>query len=410
MTRKNRRLVKNRTQRKSTTSQLSSKNIHFLKKSWQSICKYKAVPCPNHAPIQDSDIQHIQKTGMYPHIPGKIRQLFESSQHQGIKCETELLRGRKVVIYIASSQQVDVDIYLNNILAWLNFISDVASHSCAQTLNVYLLLTDAKKRLPEIDTEPIDQIHANTAFTTSCSSMNDIFVYRQEEWFKVFMHETFHCFGLDFSSSNGDESNSRILSLFPALNPSIDIRLYETFCEMWGEVFHLLFCLFTDKNGKGRPFSEAKFYKALIKEQRFSIYQSNKILRRAGYKYRELFSEPLDKSSKYKENTPAFSYYVIKSLLLWNLDKFMNWCFKYSEKDPIQFNQKYIAEYCDLVEYLTAHDGGYAKIVERTIPFSTPYGRQSGNSPNAVSKKLRGGGTPDISETLRMTAVDPKWY
>jgi len=188
---------------------------------------------------------------------------------------------------------------------------------------------------------------------------------------------------------------------------------------MWGEVFHLLFCLFTDKNGKGRPFSEAKFYKALRKEQRFSIYQSNKILRRAGYKYRELFSEPLDndlrisssvgdtpafllrtlrnptglrpsgfssKSNKYKENTPAFSYYVIKSLLLWNLDKFMNWSFKYSEKDPIQFNQKYIAEYCDLVEYLTANDGRYTKVVH--LPR----------------------GDPDISKTLRMTAVDPNWY
>jgi len=345
MTRKKRVIIKNRTQRESAnnsfaslsaqvvasalargvrgfslrrpdgsspenvSSRLSSKNIHFLKKSWQSICKYKAATCPPYNPIQDSDIQHIQETGMYPHIPGKIRQIFESSQHRGIKCETELLRGRKVAIYIASSQSINVDIYLNNIVAWLNFISDVASHNCAQTLNVYLLLTDAKKQLPEIDTEPIDQIHANTAFTTSCSSMNDIFVFRQEEWFKVFMHETFHCFGLDFSSSKNDESNSRILSLFPALNPSTDVRLYETFCEMWGEVFHLLFCLFTDKNGKGRPFSEAKFYKALRKEQRFSIYQSNKILRRAGYKYRELFSEPLDNDLRISSSvgdTPAF--------------------------------------------------------------------------------------------------------
>jgi hypothetical protein len=402
MTRKKRSLINNRTQRKTPTSQLSYKNIHFLKKSWQSICKYKALPCPPHNQFQTADIQHIQKTGMYPHIPEKIRHMFESSQHQGIKCETELLRGRKVVIYIASTTPVHYDVYLNNIVAWLNFIGDIASQSCAQTLNIYLLLTDAKKQLPEIDTEPIDQIHANTAFTTSCSSANDIFVYRREEWFKVFMHETFHCFGLDFSSSSGDESNSRILSHFPALSQTTDIRLYETFCELWGEVFHLLFCLFTDKNGKCRPFSEAKFYKALRKEQKFSIYQSNKILRRAGYQYKDLFSEPLDKTKKYKENTPAFSYYVIKSLMLWNLDKFMNWCVKYSEKHPIQFNHKHIAEYCDLVEYLTAHDGGYKKTVERIIPFS---------------KKVRGGasdksseGDPDLSETLRMTAVDPRWY
>jgi len=333
---------------------------------------------------------------MYPHIPGKIRQLFESSsQHQGIKCETELVRGRKVVIYIVSSRPVNIDVYLNNIIAWLNYISDVASHTCAQTLNIYLLLTDAKKRIPEIDAEPIDQIHANTAFTTACSSANDIFVYRREEWFKVFMHETFHCFGLDFSSStgNGDNSTRRILSIFPAISESTDIRLYETFCEMWAEVFHLLFCLFSDANGNCSIFSNAKFYKALRKEQKFSVYQSNKILRRTGYKYRELFSEPLDKSKKYKENTPAFSYYVIKSIMLWNLDKFMNWCFKYTETHPIQFNQTHIAEYSNFVEYLTTHDGGYKRITERMI------GGGNGKSNN-----------PDISETLRMTALDPKWY
>ena len=389
MTKRNHGFIRNIT-RKNLSSQLSSKNINFLKNAWKSICKYK-VPCPGYTPIQSSDIQNIQKTSMYTYIPGKIRNLFESSQHQGIKYETELMRGRKVVIYIVSPSPVNCDVYLNNIIAWLNFISDIASHTCAQTLNVYLLLTDAKKRFPEIDTEPMDQIHANTAFTTSCSSVNDIFVFRREEWFKVFMHETFHCFGLDFSASNADTSTQRILSHFPALDPKTDIRLYETFCEMWAEVFYLLFCQFSDNC---MHFSTAKFYKALKNEQKFSIYQSNKILRRAGYKYKELFSEPLNKSKKYTENTPAFSYYVIKSIMLWNLDKFMNWCAKYSDKH-IQFNQKHIAEYCDFVEYLTIHDGGYKRICESIKP---------------VPKKIRvDTNYPDISETLRMTAMDPKW-
>ena len=325
---------------------------------------------------------------MYPHIPEKIRHIFESSSHShGIKYETTLLRGRKVVIYIASPNPVDSQIYLNNIIAWLNFASEIASPKCAQTLHIYLLLTDAKKRLPEIDTEPIDQIHANTAFTTSCSFTNDIFVFRREEWFKVFIHETFHCLGLDFSSSTDDDSNSRILSLFPKIDPTTDIRLYETFCEMWAEVFHLLFCLFTTSNGEWLQFSEAKFYKALHKEQVFSIHQSNKILKRAGHQYKDLFlSDPLDKSKKYKENTPAFSYYVIKSLMLWNLDRFMKWC----EPNGLQFNvsPNGIMEYCDLVEELAKHDRGYKRMVERI----------------SNGKKRE-----DQVTTLRMTSIDTKW-
>lgn len=392
MNTKRRNGVKNETRKYSASSQLSFKNIQILKKYWRTICKYKTNHVlPNYTPIQSSDIEHIKKTGMYPHIPDKIRNLFESSQHQGIKCETELLRGRKVAIYIASPSPLNFDLYLNNIIAWLNFISDIASPICAQTLHVYLLLTDAKKQLPEIDTEPIDQIHANTAFTTSCSSTNDIFVYRREEWFKVLMHETFHCFGLDFSSSSGAESNKRILSHFPTIDPSTDIRLYETFCEMWAEVFHLLFCQFTKKNGNCLPFSDKMFYKALRKEQNFSIYQSNKILRRAGYTYRDLFSVSTPLAKKYKENTHAFSYYVIKSLMLWNLDKYINWCVKHSDKHPIQFNQKYIAAYCDFVEYLTTHDGGYNRATERMT---------GGNADSEL----------DVDETLRMTSIDPEWY
>lgn len=389
MTRRYHAPLKNKTQHRSSSSPLSAKNIQLLKKSWNRICKYKSsTPTSNSNPITDTDISHIKNTGMYTHIPEKIRQIFESTKQQGIRYETILTRGRKVVIYIAAPSLLNTTTYLNNIIAWLNFISDIASTKCAQTLHIYLLLTDAKKRLPEIDTEPIDQIHANTAFTTSCSSVNDIFVYRREEWFKVLMHETFHCFGLDFSSSIGDESNAHILSIFHQVDPKTDIRLYETFCEMWGEVFHLLFCLFTKSSGKCLPFSDAKFQKALHKEQMFSIEQSNKILRRTGYQYKEMFSAPLAKK-KYTENTPAFSYYVIKSLMLFNLDRFMKWCAKYST-GMIQFRQNHIAEYCDFVEELTKRDGGYSNIVERT---------------NFSGSK----GGEEI-DTLRMTSIDPEWY
>jgi len=397
MTRRRHAHLKNKTQRASTTSsRLSSKNIQFLKRSWKSICKYKSsIPALNPTPITDQDLAHIKSAGMYPHIPEKIRREFESTEQQGARYETKLARGRKVEIYIAAPKSLPTNEYLNNIIAWLNFIDNVASHKCAQTLHIYLLLTDAKKRLPEIDTEPIDMIHANTAFTTSCSSVNDIFVFRREEWFKVLMHETFHCFGLDFSSSIGDKSNSHILSLFPNVDPKTDIRLYETFCEMWGEVFHLMFCLFTTSSGECLQFSESKFYKALRKEQLFSIYQSNKILQRAGYQYKELFSTSSSLTKKkYNEKTQAFSYYVIKSLMLWNLDRFMKWCAKYAH-ESIQFNQDqdHIAEYCNFVEELTKRDGGYKKMTERIN----------------IRKNKAGGKNIEDTNTLRMTSIDPEW-
>ena len=386
---------------------LSSQTYKILKNAWQRICKYKHKSAFLHKTVDltPDEISEIQKTSMYNHIPKEIRDDFESTSRHGVKYETKLLRGRHVNIYIVFPQSdiklAKTQIYLENIIAWLNFVSEIASQECAQTLNIYLLLTDKIKEFPTIDIEPIDRIHANTAFTTSCSAVNDIFVFRREEWFKVFMHETFHCFGLDFSSSIGDESNSRILSLFPAINPKTDIRLYETFCEMWAEVFHLMFCLYTTKNGKCVHFSENTFSRALHKEQQYSIYQSNKILDRAYYKYVDLFSLPANNQPLYTEKTQAFSYYVIKSIMMWNLDRFVKWCVIYSDTakhgPPIQFNHDHISNYCHFIEELVANDGNYKEMVER-IERSDNRNIQKNYAVLVANEN-----------TMRMTSIDPKW-
>ena len=382
--------------RKQNVHSLSSQHIRLLKGYWKSICSLiseTSLPSPSPSQSQ-TDMSKIYNNAMYSYIPNKIRQEIESKTTSQLSFKTTLLRGRKVEIYIASSgyNEPDYKIYLKNMVAWLNYISEFASKKCAQTLQIYLLLTDAKKTIPEMDEEPIDKIHANTAFTTSCSPTNSIFIFRREEWFKVFMHETFHCFGLDFSALNVDESNRSILSHFPAVDPQTDIRLYETFCEMWAEIFHLMFCLFVSKDGLCSQFSETRFKTALQKEQAFSIYQSNKVLRHAaaGLRYEELFASDHDK--KYRENTQAFSYYVLKSALLWNIDEFMKWCVKYAgpEKHPLQFNAKHIAEYCDLVVGSSKRQSYMRTIERRTL------------------QKIKD--IPDIENTLRMTAIDPKWY
>lgn len=451
---------KNKTQHTQTqcgSPRISSRTFQLLKHCWNQICKNKSSQDahtkeePNQ--LTTEDIANICKTSMYSYIPEKIKTEFESTSQQGIKrMGIELPRGRKANIYIAVPKQDDekyqkqnkkMPAYMNNVIAWLQFASEHASPDCAKTLDIYLLLGDAKKELPDIDGDPIDRIHANTAFTTSCSAANEIFVFRREEWFKVFIHETFHCLGLDFSASTGDESNKRILSLFPAIDPKTDIRLYETYCEMWAEVFHLMFCLFTSTEGRHCvAFSESAFRRALLQEQRFSIYQSNKILNHAGYEYKDLFSSSPSKSP-YREKTQAFSYYVIKSIMLLNLDAFIEWCCKYSQGNkttPIQFDRKSIANYCDFVEdlvkrknksyecmvnqfssqnftktrrstaYLFEVRGGLLSLRDPALRI---YHRQP-SSPKKIpvlfslGRKRRNNSS--IENTLRMTSIDPKWY
>jgi len=145
--------------------------------------------------------------------------------------------------------------YVERMFIWLSIAYAYSPVNCAKNLNVYLYLTDLKKMLPTIDASPIDWEHANTAFTYSCreehisshnenndnKEISEINIFREEEWFKVFIHETIHCMGLDFSHMDTGFSNSKIHSIF---NINVDVKLFESYTECLAEIMNSIF-LFT---------------------------------------------------------------------------------------------------------------------------------------------------------------------
>jgi hypothetical protein len=97
---------------------------------------------------------------------------------------------------------------------WLYVANHYASRECSQKMNIYIYFTDFKKVLPTSE-RMIHRENANTAFTTSCQTVTEINLYREEEWFKVLIHETFHNLGLDFSEVDDKSSRNAILKIFP---------------------------------------------------------------------------------------------------------------------------------------------------------------------------------------------------
>ena len=56
----------------------------------------------------------------------------------------------------------------------------------------------------------------------------DLYIGKKDECFKVFIHETFHSFGLDFSSMSQILANRIISSAFRITNKTIDFKIYES--------------------------------------------------------------------------------------------------------------------------------------------------------------------------------------
>jgi hypothetical protein len=199
---------------------------------------------------------------------------------------------------------------LHRIHQWLFIANQYRNPDCSKKLHLWLYLTHAPKLL---DAEVVlGPHHANTAFTYPCRSESDIFIFREEEWFKVLIHETFHCYDLDFCR-NVELSNlalTQIRAIFPRVNQT-DVRVFETYCETMAETLNLVFYMATrDK--------ENTVQEIIRMEQQFSVFQMVKVLRHMGLRYEDLFV-----AGKYREDTNIFAYYVLKTICLVHLPEFL---------------------------------------------------------------------------------------
>lgn len=248
-----------------------------------------------------------------------------------------------------------------NILFFFNSIAK--ENKCSKIINIYIYLSEFKKELPN-EKRVLDREHINTAFTYSCSTNNEIYIYRKEEFIKSLIHECMHAFGFDFSqksSKYNDIYASKLLQKYLPIN--FDLYLYEAYVDLFAIYLNLLFLSFYKTNSKNND----NFYeKVLLKvnsmlndELLFSMFQSSKILNYNNINYLNIVSNDNIVLNRYDENTPIFSYFIIKTILMYNFNDFFIWCIK-NNNNVIDFNcnnkknniitcKRKIKSFCDFI-------------------------------------------------------------
>jgi hypothetical protein len=92
--------------------------------------------------------------------------------------------------------------------------------------------------------------HVNGGLSDICEPDGQIIVYRKEEWFKVFIHETMHNYGLDFAVlDNILRSNKKLQSIFSV---QTDIKIFESYCETWARIMNVFFESYFEINRQSR--------------------------------------------------------------------------------------------------------------------------------------------------------------
>ncbi|MEY3811249.1 MAG: Chrysochromulina ericina virus [Pseudomonadota bacterium] len=92
-------------------------------------------------------------------------------------------------------------------------------------------------------------IHINGGVSDLCKPSGRVIVYRKEEWFKVFIHETMHNYGLDFSEMDISAANGLLHKMFTIQK---DVKIYESYCEVWARIMNIVFETYFDINSRAK--------------------------------------------------------------------------------------------------------------------------------------------------------------
>ena len=282
-----------------------------------------------------TNINQIPKPTTFPAngFPDVIRKQIDDHSLSSLIYKFNLFNRNIQIIFLIEDSNPELLIdtyntYVDYMLVWLYIVDQYASRNCASELKIYVYHTSLNKILPQTNIQVLDETNVNTAFTRTCPKNSEIIIFRKEEWFKVFMHETFHNFGLDFSDMNNSLCHSKILKLFPV---NSEVNLFEAYTEFWARIMNILFCSYINMKNKDNISEFLINVNFLMNvEIIYSFFQMVKILNFMDLSYKNLYakdgySESIRKTM-YKENTSVLSYYVITLILINNFQDFLSWC------------------------------------------------------------------------------------
>ena len=307
-------------------TKITKYTMNILKKLYNQIHTLNQTINNINIKSHEKIVEHIVKPVNFSYMEKEIQNNILQTLKKTVTY-TFGIYNKYVRINFIVDNKLDLE-YINNcvnkILLWL-FI--VMKHSNRNNVNIYIYMTNLEKTLPTGDNK-ITKYHINSGYTSI--NENNIVIFRKEEWFKVFIHESLHFFEFDFR--HNDIVKNKVLEMFKVKSK---VNLYEAYTETWAKIINIVFCsyfLTVDFN------TFINVFERLINiEKIYTIYQMIKILEYMDIDYEDIITG----DNTYYEKTHILSYYIIGTILLNNYQEFMKFC---NENNDYIFNFKKTTE------------------------------------------------------------------
>lgn len=258
-------------------------------------------------------------------VPKKIKNFITSHNNSHISITCNLL-GRLIKINFFLYKHYSTEYIKKNakkVLSWLYVCNKYSDNNCSKTLTINIFLCEYKKKMP-VNGEVLGPNNINSGYSGVCWSNNEIMIYRKEEWFKVFLHESMHAFNLQPSSSSDNYILNKLHEIFAI---SVNISIVETYVEMWARIINSIYSGILNSNNYEEFLSLFQFN--LRVESLFSYIQATRVLDYMNLTFDDILNKNDDNARlHYKENTNVFAYIILTAVLMKNPYLFMDWCSK----------------------------------------------------------------------------------
>lgn len=243
-----------------------------------------------------------------------------------------------------NGNKIEISDYVEYLLLWFKLMNAIANKENNKHLTVTIYATPYKKVFPHDSSSPLTSKHINSAFTYPCRESGLILIYREEEWFKVLLHESIHSFCLDFSLMDQDVIRDafRVNNIVGAYvsEPAYS----ETYTELWAELLQAGLLSFFQAGDKELFSLYFDFYCQL------EYIHSVSVVRFILDHYSLSFNE-LREKHHIDQTTHVFEYYILKCILLSDYNAFLEWCLKKNGQNMIPFHktEATCVAFCDLI-------------------------------------------------------------
>ena len=262
-----------------------------------------------------------------------------------------------------------------------------------KTIDMVIYLTPCKKKLmgglTKRESLKVEEINSGS---TLCTHQPHVIVCREEEFYKVIIHELIHAMNYDIKS----DINSISEIIKNKMNIELPHNQFEAYTEIWANILNAYFMANVMNLEKAEDTFNL-FMELIQYERLWSLYQVSKVLYLTDCDINHNSDSHIqyNKLCKLNLHTNVFAYFILRSFLMFNINDFLK-NMKKNNKNHIDLNgdiQRY-NEYCLEIINKTIYNRHYKSLLKKNIEYLLKIKN---------NKKF-------LQKTLRMSACELKIY